>query len=324
MREHEEDAQLEAVRLLTRSEKDLRDDLTEREKRYLALREKSPLLGGQGRDAVSLQIEPLARLGETLQTITNRRLELSNLLAVMQNTNGTTASKANRDIRFVALKVPADEAVADEAAVASVDGTALPVGLIPRLSQQTPVPHELVTIQEELSRARTSAQQLSAHYGAKHPDVQLTRAQITAWEDRLSEYLASAPAMLKQELEAIQRHEQQIQELYQSELAKAKAVDSYLIREQQELDGITRVQTMHSSLLAQLQQWQLSEQALANGRSRVTFRVLEEPISPEEPTWPEPKLVLAVSLVIGLCGGLGLAVFIGPVKSAVQGIDNVP
>jgi uncharacterized protein involved in exopolysaccharide biosynthesis len=46
LREHEEDTQLEAVRLLTRSEKDLRDDLTEREKRYLALREKSPLLGG--------------------------------------------------------------------------------------------------------------------------------------------------------------------------------------------------------------------------------------------------------------------------------------
>jgi uncharacterized protein involved in exopolysaccharide biosynthesis len=290
-----------------------------------------------------LQIEPLARLGETLQTITNRRLELSNLLAVMQNTSGATASKTNRDIRFVALKVPADEAAvdqaavdqtaadqaaadqaaADQAAVASVDGTALPAGLIPRLSQQSSVPHELVTIQEELSRARTSAQQLSAHYGAKHPDVQLTRAQVTAWEDRLSEYLASAPAMLKQELEAIQRQEQQIQELYQSELAKAKAVDSYLIREQQELDGITRVQTMHSSLLAQLQQWQLSEQALANGRSRVTFRVLEEPIAPEDPTWPEPKLVLAVSLVIGLCGGLGLAVVIGPAKPAIQGTDNL-
>jgi uncharacterized protein involved in exopolysaccharide biosynthesis len=43
----------------------------------------------------------------------------------------------------------------------------------------------------------------------------------------------------------------------------------------------------------------------------VTFRVLEEPVAPDEPTWPEPKLVLAISLLLGFCGGLGLALFRG-------------
>jgi len=319
LREHEEDAQLEAVRLLTRSEKELRDDLTQREKQYLELREKSPLLGGQGRDAVALQIEPLTRLGETLQAITNRRLELSNLLTVMQKANGTAAAGAGSEVQFVALKVPADEPDATLTTAGVADVTRPSTGLIHSFTQQTATPHELVSIQQELSRARSSAQQLSTQYGHKHPAVQAARAQVAAWEDRLHEYLESAPVMFRQELEAIERQEKQLQELYQSELAKAKAVDSYVIREQQALDGITRVQTMHSSLLAQLQQWQLSEQALADGRSRVTFRVLEEPIVPEEATWPAPKLVLAVSVILGLCAGIGLALFLGPDEGTIPG-----
>jgi uncharacterized protein involved in exopolysaccharide biosynthesis len=177
--------------------------------------------------------------------------------------------------------------------------------LIPRFTEHTPAP-DLVAIQQELSRARSHLQQLSAEYGSRHPAVKSAEAQAAAWNDRLAEYLKSAPATLQQELAALARQEQQLQALYDSELKEAKSVDSYLIREQQALDGITRAQAMHSSLLVQLQQWQLTEQALADGRSRITFRVLEEPVAAEEPSWPAPKLVLAVSLALGLCAGLAL------------------
>jgi uncharacterized protein involved in exopolysaccharide biosynthesis len=303
LQELEEDTQLEAVRLLTRSEKDLRDDLTHREKEYLKLREHSPLLGGQGRDAVAVQLSQVTQLAQTLHDVTTRRLELSNLLAAMQQANEIADARPEDDVQFVALRA------ADTGAAPVVKPASLTTpGLIPRFTQED-VPPDLVAIQQELAKSRSHFEQLSAEYGAKHPAVQSAQAQAAAWNDRLAEYLKSAPEALKQELAALARQQEQLQELYDSQLTKAKSVDSYLIREQQALDGITRVQTMHSSLLAQLQQWQLSEQASAGGHSRITFRVLEEPVAPDEPTWPAPKLVLAVSLMMGLCAGLALAFF---------------
>jgi polysaccharide biosynthesis transport protein len=314
LREHEADSQLEAIRLLTRSEKELRDDLARREQEYLKLREQSPLLGGQGRDAVVVQLGQLTHLGETIQTIVSRRLELTNLLEAMQEANEVAETGPANDLQLVALRSDSSQ---ESRGVPVTSANLRPEGLIPRFTQDRALPRDLVTIQDELSRARSQLQQLSSQYGPRHPAVQTAKAQALAWRDRLNEYLKSAPGTLKQELTALSRQERQLQDLYEAELTKAKSVDSYLIREQQALDGITRVQTMHSSLLAQLQQWQLTEHALADGRSRVTFRVLEEPVAPDKPSWPAPKLVLAVSVILGLGSGLGLALFLGP-KPAPQ------
>ena len=306
LHEHEEDSQTEAIKLLTKSEKELRTDLAQRERDYIKLREQSPLLGGQGRDAVDVQINQVTQLGQTLHTVTSRRLELSNLLDAMRQANGRANEVADTPVanhsQYVALRAaPSDDPGAFKVQPASYTT----VGLIPRFTQQTTAP-DLVAIQQELSRARTQLEQLSSEYGGRHPAVRSAEAQARAWNERLAEYIKAAPATLEQELAAIARQERQLQELYDSELKKAKAVDSYLIREQQSLDGITRVQAMHSSLLEQLQHWQLTEQAIADGRSRITFRVLEEPVAAEEPSWPQPKLVLAVSLALGMCAGLAL------------------
>jgi uncharacterized protein involved in exopolysaccharide biosynthesis len=312
LREHEKDSQLEAIRLLTRSEKELRDDLARREQEYLKLREQSPLLGGQGRDAVAVQLGQLSHLGETIQTVISRRLELTNLLEAMEQANEVAQTRPAGELQFVALQ---SDATPITRRVPLSPANLRPEGLIPRFTQDKAMPRDLVTIQDELSRARSHLQQLLSQFGSKHPAVQAAEAQAQAWSDRLQEYLRSAPDTLKQELTALSKQERQLQELYQSQLTKAKTVDSYLIREQQALDGISRAQTMHSSLLAQLQQWQLTEQALADGRSRVTFRVLEEPAAPDKPSWPAPKLVLAISVILGLGSGLGLALFLGPKRN---------
>jgi uncharacterized protein involved in exopolysaccharide biosynthesis len=302
LHEHEEDSQIEAIELLTKSEKELRMDLAQRERDYIKLREQSPLLGGQGRDAVDVQISQVTQLGQTLHSVTSRRLELSNLLDAMREANRVADTRVADRAQYVAMRTASSEG---RSTLNVQPASFTTEGLIPRFTQQTQAP-DLVAIQQELSRARTQLQQLSSEYGSRHPSVRSAEAQAKAWNDRLAEFLRSAPATLEQELAALARQERQLQELYDAELKKAKSVDSYLIREQQALDGITRVQAMHSSLLQQLQHWQLTEQAIADGRSRITFRVLEEPVAAEEPAWPKPKLVLAVSLALGLCAGLAL------------------
>jgi uncharacterized protein involved in exopolysaccharide biosynthesis len=307
LREHEEDSQVEAIRLLTRSEKELREDLERRQSEYLKLREESPLLGGQGRDAVAVQLGNLTHLAETLHSVTHRRLELSTLLEAMRQANKVANAGESEELQLVALHDAGD----DSAQNVPVKTASLSAAtLVPRFGEES-MPPDLAAVQQELSKARSHLQQLASQYGSRHPAVAAARAEADAWNDRLKEHLESAPTTIKQELAALAHQEQQVQALYESELSKAKSVDSYLIREQQALDGISRVQGMHSSLLGQLQQWQLTEQALADGRSRVTLRVLEEPVAPLRPTWPVPKLVLAISIILGFFGGVGLALLLG-------------
>ncbi len=316
LREHEQDTQLESLRLLTRSEKELRDDLAQREEEYLRLREQSPLLGGRGQDAVTIQLARLTKLSESLGEVTSRRLELQNLHQVMEQAN--RLAYLHEGITRMALTLPADHGIAQLAAVSTDGGLPTASGVLAQFIQQEMLPRDGGAIQAELTRAQAVEHQLAANYGPKHPDVQAAREEVMTWKNRQREYTESAPATLKHELTAVEQYEKQLAELYESELHKAKEVDGYVIRETQALDGIARVQAMHSSLLSQLRQWQLAEQALAGGRLRVTTRVLEEPLLPEQPAWPMPSLVMAVSAAMGLCGGLGLALLHPPRPAKVS------
>ena len=75
----------------------------------------------------------------------------------------------------------------------------------------------------------------------------------------------AAPAILDHELGSVKRDEERLGELYAYELEEAKIVDAYLVREQQAQSAIQRVQTIHDSILTQLREWQLSDDAVVGG-----------------------------------------------------------
>jgi uncharacterized protein involved in exopolysaccharide biosynthesis len=314
LRQNEKDSHSESLRMLTESEKELREDLAMRERQYIQLREGSPLLGGRGADGVAIQVAEVDLLAKTLQEVISRRMELENLLPVMEQAS-LSAQMPKVEARLVTLKVPVDQEGVDAGPANSDAATEVAASfrheaqltLMPRFSEHVLLPREVVSLHEELSRARAEEAALAANYGSRHPSVQAAREQVLAWETRLYEHVKMAPTVLKQELTGVQQHEQQLKQLYHEKLAAAKAVDGHLIREQQALDGIARAETMHASLLTQIQQWQLAEKSLAGGSKRISARLLEEPTMPLEATWPDPLLVMATSVFLGMCAGGGLA-----------------
>jgi hypothetical protein len=79
------------------------------------------------------------------------------------------------------------------------------------------------------------------------------------------------------ELEAARLDEQRLTELYQSELEKAKLLDNQWIEEQQAMEAIQRVRSLHGSIPTQLRQLQLQNEAVADGRSGIKVTVLAAP-----------------------------------------------
>ncbi len=116
-----------------------------------------------------------------------------------------------------------------------------------------------------------------------------------------------ASVALQREIAATQIRENQLVELYNRELEKAKANDDFLLSEQQELDAIDRLKTIHNSMIAQLNDWHLVEPGEDGGLGTKVV-VLEEPSIGLGPVWPRKSLLLGLCTAIGLLGGMGMIV----------------
>lgn len=318
IRESERDVHLEALRALTASEKEVRKDLQELEAEYRELRQNSPLVG-RGEEGVRLQRELLAHLGQTLSDVKSRRMELENRLVALEGLRerNLASGEATRVIPVSTAGAEQGDDLRDsrrEPAPSSLYvGTSRQLLLQYAKGEAGDIAH----LQEQLFAAQARESELSEKYGPKHAAVRGVREQIAGWEAQLREQQASAPLVLQQELEAARLQEQQLADLYREEFAAAKGINNWLLQEQQGLGHIERTREVHDSLLTQIRQWQMVDQALTQGKTEIAVRVLEEPSLDEEQVWPPKLLVLGACALVGLMGGLGLIVSLGnPVRPA--------
>jgi len=293
------DGHLESLRLLTQSEKETRQDLETLQGEYRRLRRANPLIG-EGRDAADVQKSLLRSLGERLTECRASRMAMENRMRVMRDGRDTSVAGS-----------PADPPWVHASLSRSPGGTDAPQG--------SP---DARAIRLELYRAQSAAEALAVQYGPKHPSMRAARQQIVAWQQRLLQSDARAATALQQQLAAARLHERQLADLYRREFEEVKLVDAHLIEEQQVLDRIDRIRTVHDSLLTQVAQWQLADQALSGGRSAVRVSTLEAPDVAERLVFPPPSLLLAVCLAAGLLAGVGLIALVertdARVQSAVQ------
>ena len=132
----------------------------------------------------------------------------------------------------------------------------------------------------------------------KHWD-QLVKEQHEDWNDFLYEQVEALSTVLQQELETAERTENELAKLYSKTQEEAKEMDSYLLREQLVQNNISRLETVHETMLARLVDFELADQAVAGGRASVDVRVLEGPELTSRLVWPLPPFVLAGSLLLG-------------------------
>ncbi|HUT13019.1 MAG TPA: polysaccharide biosynthesis tyrosine autokinase [Thermoguttaceae bacterium] len=294
------DGHLESLRLLTQSEKELRQDLEVLQEEYRQLRKSTSLIG-EGRDAADVQKSLLRHLGERLTECRANRMEMENRMRVMRDGRGTSVVGSPSDPPWVHASLSR-----------SPGGTDAP--------QSSP---DTRAIRLELFKAQSAAEALATQYGPKHPAMRAAEQQVAAWRQRLVQSEAEAAAVLEQELAAARMHERQLADLYRREFEEVKLVDAHLIEEQQVLDRIDRIRTVHDSILTQVAQWQLADQALSGGRSAVRVSTLEAPDVAERLVFPPPSLMLAVCLAMGLVAGVGLIALVERTDARVQSAEQL-
>ncbi len=329
------DAHLESLRVLTRSERDLRLDLSELERQYLNLRKKSPLMG-QGKDAISVQRILLTHLGQKLTDARNRRIELENRLQTLGNAPHSAvaaASPAQPALFTASLSKPwqPNESIFQSGNNRAAPGTSVHDGTLPLDFERWYAAAEnggiklgdLRPIRQQLFLVQTRQAALAERFGPRHPEMRAVEQQIATWQQRLQEVIHRAPKIMHQELQAAELYEQKLADLYKEEFSEAKTVDGYLLEEQQLLGGIHRVQSIHDSILTQVQQWQLADQALAEGRSGVKVSELETPAMTERVIFPPPLLLAFLCVVVGLIGGSAAITILEHTNTRVQSPEQL-
>ena len=310
LQEMNDDSRLEAFQMLARSEERLRVELEGREQRYRELRKKSPVIG-QGNDATAFQTTILEELGQALATVRSRRIDLQNrsvLLAQDSRAESLTTNRP-RGLVSVAYSAPAETASTPTTAYEQEASSGDPGRSNTALELVADLPLAgspgSTQILEELYRAEVRQKELAEHCGPDHPAMRSVQRQIIGWEARLDQLKRQAPAMLNREIAAAQSRESQLMNLYDKEFQKAKASDEFLVVEKQELDGIDRLKTIHNSLVAQVNDWRLSEPG-DDSVWGTRMAIIEAPSIGAGPIWPKPSMLLALCVAVGLLGGVGL------------------
>ena len=291
--EREKSGHQETIVLLDKRAEKLREEISGLQVEYQEVRSQSPLLGNDI-DAASVQRNKLMRVGEELVRTQTQRIALENqleTLLAMSNQPG----KPNMHL------------VAKPAIPHEFDNQRKIVELLSRLhSEGLLTGAHLQTDLDTLLAAEVEYSELRKKYGEKHPDVRGVADRIETIENRLNDIAASAPELVRQETSSLRRRETQLTSLYQDEFSEAKKIDEYLVKQQQKQDEIDLVKSAHDTIVMQLNELRVADQAVTEGRSSVLVSVLDGPILTDELLWPQPKPLFGICVLAGLASGFCL------------------
>lgn len=301
--ETEKDTQLQSLEFLTKQEQEIRNELDLKKKEYRQLREKSALLG-VGEETGRAQLEYLTNLGRTVTEVKGKRAKLESL----------TAAWTDQEV-LVASVLPANpkehqtfKIVTEPTKRENLDAFTVP------MTETTNHSADLKRIEQELHLAREQVNKLSDQYGEKYPELKSSRQVVSGLESRREQILNSIRKSFQAELDAYKKQEQELEKLYQDELQRAKQLDVDRIEEQQFVDSIERLQSVHDSLMAEMNARQMASASAEQGQGLVVMKVIAAPQSSGNPIWPIPKVIYLLCTFAGTSLGFVLALGIDQLR----------
>ncbi len=307
--------QIDALNSLAQTEEGIRGELEALRLEFRELVETGSVLGST--DAGwALQQSQLQDLATAYTEVRGRRIGLENRIATldieMSRTNEALVLPASASSRSEAQVVTANYAPSGDQAVAKLESNdasseqgwaALQMlNEIDMRSMQEPV-----ALQQELFQAEVRRQELVEKYHAKHPELRAVNKQIADWKQRLQTLVDRAPRVLDRELRAVQMQEDRLRKLYEEELANAKIVDRQRLEQLHLQKQIEQLEVLHSSIVVQLTEMRLTKDVANEGGADLRVTVLQPPTPNIKPAWPNKKIVIGGSLLMGMLGSSMLA-----------------
>jgi succinoglycan biosynthesis transport protein ExoP len=297
------DGHVEALELISKARDVLHNDIASKGAEYLKFRETLPL-GAGNKDGKTIQQDRLAAFESKRSAVRMRRAELeASLLAIAKaQADGRSASEVSEIITGL-----------------QGDQAAVPPGLLASRDASLSARSGRSSLEEELTNLQLEEGRLLETFGPMHQQVQAIRGRINTVSRLLAPASGVRPALdepparqqelvdlrvrlLKREVEASERAEQALAQLYASEEKEARRGAVQDAKEQSLRQDLERSQVLYESIIKRLQ-----EVDAVKDYAGYNTQVLAQPERGIW-VWKRSALILAIGAFAGMTLGLGGAV----------------
>lgn len=154
--------------------------------------------------------------------------------------------------------------------------------------------------------AITDRNTLLGNYTPKHPEVRAKSAMVELYRAQATEALVRAKATVTSNLALLQTQAESLSQKKAEQARLASDLDLQIVERKTRLSALERerdvAELAYRGILNRIQ-----EARLAADETTATLKIAERATAPSQPVSPRPARIVALALLLGLMGGLGLA-----------------
>jgi polysaccharide biosynthesis transport protein len=188
------------------------------------------------------------------------------------------------------------------------------VGDLPAV-RDNPLVQGLLTRKSDLAQQYTTA---LSQYGPNYPTAQRIAAQQRETEQNLIAARKAAVESIKEDYETARDHVAILQQALNQQKGEANAMAEKLVNYQMLEHDADANKQLYDGLLQKLK-----EADIAAGLRSSNIRIVDPALTPTAPSGPERARNISLALVVGLIGGIGLAIFREYLDNTVKSPDDI-
>ncbi len=185
-----------------------------------------------------------------------------------------------------------------------------------------PREHELREVLTLWRQAIVNREQLLNRYTANHPEVQATERLIDLYRMQASEVIDQARTTTQANQQLLARQAESLREKKQEQASLASELDARIAADRTRISALKRnrdaAEQAYRGILSRIQ-----EARLAADEDTATVKIVEPATIPRSPVRPRPPLILALSLVVGMACGIGLALTTALMEDQISDPDDL-
>ncbi len=154
------------------------------------------------------------------------------------------------------------------------------------------------SLQEDLRRAESELAIAKRTLTREHPSVKAAQSNVQVLRSQLASNANSSRKLLQQQIDEALRLEQELAAIELQSRARLEGIERHRQQENKLLGELTRMQAQADRWRGELFDQQLITRLAKSGDVGIGARIIEEPIVPLEPVWPN-KILLVVGALLG-------------------------
>jgi capsular exopolysaccharide synthesis family protein len=169
------------------------------------------------------------------------------------------------------------------------------------------------SLRQQINKAEQQAMELSQKYGARHPAILRATEDIKGLKAKRDQEIRRVIETIRNEYEIARSNENGLRGQLSATNAEALAVNDKLIEYKVLSRDAETNRQLYDALIKRIKEQTIIEQVRS-----ANVLIVEKAEKPGGPITPRPVRNMLIALVLGLCGGIGLAFFVEYLDQSIK------